>query len=36
LLLALGVATIVLPIIAAVKASNGEFFRYPLPFRIIR
>jgi len=36
LLLALGVATIVLPIIGAVKASNGQFFRYPLPFRILR
>lgn len=36
LLLALVVATIVFPIIGAVKASNGEFFRYPLPFRILR
>lgn len=36
LLLALIVATIMFPIIGAVKASNGEFFRYPLPFRILR
>jgi uncharacterized Tic20 family protein len=36
LLLALLVAMIVLPIIGAVKASNGQLFRYPLPFRLIR
>ena len=29
------VAGIVLPIIASVKASNGESFRYPLTIRMI-
>jgi uncharacterized Tic20 family protein len=37
LLLALGaVAVIVFAIMGAIKASKGEFFRYPMPFRLIK
>lgn len=36
LLLALAIFQIVLVIIAAVKASNGEHYRYPLTIRFIR
>ena len=35
LLIAIGVATVVLAIIAAVKASNGECYRYPLTLRLV-
>lgn len=35
LLLVLGILGIVFPIIGAVKASNGEFYRYPMMFRIL-
>src|SRR5436190_6240568 len=35
MLIAIGVATIVLGIIAAVKASNGECYRYPLTLRLV-
>jgi uncharacterized protein len=35
LLIALGVAYVVLVIIASVRANNGEFFRYPLTIRFI-
>jgi uncharacterized protein len=34
--IALGIANVVLIIVAAVKASNGESFRYPLNLRLIR
>ena len=34
-LLALIIMGVVLPIIGAVKASNGEFYRYPMPFRVL-
>ena len=33
---ALGIAYVVLVIIASVRANNGEFFRYPLTIRFIR
>jgi uncharacterized protein len=36
LLLALGIFQIVMIIIASVKASNGEDYRYPLTIRFIR
>ena len=36
LLLALGVLEIVFPIIAAVQASNGTHYRYPLALRFIK
>jgi len=32
----LSLAVVVCAIIGAVKASNGELFRYPMPFRLIR
>ena len=35
-LIALGIAYVVLVIIASVRANNGEFFRYPLTIRFIR
>ncbi len=35
LLIVLGIVGFVLPIIGAVKASNGEFYRYPMMFRIL-
>ncbi|QSO54966.1 DUF4870 domain-containing protein [Alicyclobacillus curvatus] len=36
LLIALAVLQIVLVIIAAIKVSNGEHYRYPLTIRLIR
>lgn len=36
LLLVLAVAQIVLVIIASIKASNGEYYRYPLTIRLIK
>lgn len=36
LLLALGVLEIVFPIIAAIQASNGTHYRYPLAIRFIK
>jgi uncharacterized protein len=36
ILIALGLAYLVLIIIASVRANNGEFFRYPLTIRFIR
>jgi hypothetical protein len=33
LLLAVGVLSIVFPIVAAIKASNGEVWKYPLTIR---
>jgi uncharacterized protein len=36
ILIALGIAYVVLVVIASVRANNGEFFRYPLTFRFIR
>lgn len=36
MLIVLAVAAIVLPIIATVKVSNGEAYRYPLTFRLIK
>ena len=35
ILIALGIAYVVLVIIASVRANNGEFFRYPLTIRFI-
>ena len=35
LLIALGIAAFVLAIIGAVKASNGECYRYPLTLRLV-
>ena len=35
LLIALGLASIILAIIAAVQASDGRFYRYPLTIRLI-
>lgn len=35
LLPVLGVAAVVLSIIASVKASDGQFFRYPLTLRLV-
>ena len=35
LLIAIGIATLVLAIIAAVKAANGECYRYPLTLRLV-
>ncbi|MBC01854.1 MAG: hypothetical protein CMJ34_00935 [Phycisphaerae bacterium] len=35
MLIVLGVLGIVFPIIGAVKASKGEFYRYPMMFRVI-
>ena len=36
LLLALGVGAFVLTIVAAIKASNGEWYRYPLAIPFVR
>jgi hypothetical protein len=36
LLIAIGLASLVLAIMAAVKASNGECFHYPLTLRLVR
>jgi uncharacterized protein len=36
ILIALGLAYLVLVIIASVRANNGEFFRYPLTIRFVR
>jgi uncharacterized Tic20 family protein len=36
ILIALGLAYLVLVVIASVRANNGEFFRYPLTIRFIR
>jgi uncharacterized protein len=36
ILIALGIAYLVLVIIASVRANNGEFFRYPLTIRFVR
>ena len=36
ILIALGIAYVVLVIIASVRANNGEFFRYPLTIRFVR
>jgi len=35
ILIALGIAYLVLVIIASVRANNGEFFRYPLTIRFV-
>jgi uncharacterized protein len=35
MLLALGVASLILAVIAAVKASDGECYRYPLTLRLV-
>lgn len=36
LLIVLGVVSIVFPVIAAVKASNGELWRYPMSFDFVK
>ena len=36
ILIALGIAYLVLVVIASVRANNGEVFRYPLTIRFIR
>lgn len=36
LLIAVGVVMVVFPIIAAVKASNGEHYRYPFTIRFLK
>jgi uncharacterized protein len=36
ILIALGIAYVVLIVIASIRANNGEFFRYPLTIRFIR
>ena len=36
ILAVLGIAYLVLVIIASVKANNGEVFRYPLTIRFVR
>ncbi len=36
LLIALAVMTVVLPIVAAVKASDGGFYSYPLSIRLVK
>ena len=36
ILVALGLAYLVLVILASVRANNGEFFRYPLTIRFVR
>ena len=36
ILIALGIAYLVLVVLASVRANNGEFFRYPLTIRFIR
>lgn len=35
-LIALGIAYVVLIVIASIRANNGEFFRYPLTIRFVR
>jgi hypothetical protein len=35
ILIALGIAYLVLIVIASVRANNGEFFRYPLTIRFV-
>jgi hypothetical protein len=35
ILIALGLAYLVLIVIASVRANNGEFFRYPLTIRFV-
>ena len=35
ILIVLGIAYVVLVIIASVQANNGQFFRYPLTIRFI-
>jgi hypothetical protein len=35
-LIALGIAGVVLPIIAGIKANNGEVWKYPLTLQIIK
>lgn len=32
----LALADVILPIVAAVKANDGEFYRYPLTFRLLK
>jgi uncharacterized Tic20 family protein len=36
LLIALGIIDVVLPIVAAIKVSNGEHYRYPFAIRLIK
>jgi uncharacterized protein len=36
ILIALGVAYVVLVVVAAVRASNGQYYRYPLTIRFVR
>jgi uncharacterized protein len=36
LLIALAVFQIVCTILAAIRASNGEFYRYPLTIRLVK
>ena len=36
LLLVVGIAALVLTIMAALKANNGEYYRYPISLRLIR
>ena len=36
MLILLGVISLILVIVAAVKASSGEFYRYPLTIRLIK
>ncbi len=36
LLFAIGIGSLVLIIIASIKANNGEFYRYPLTIRFIK
>lgn len=36
LLIVMGIASVILAIVAAMKASDGQFFRYPLTIRLVR
>jgi uncharacterized Tic20 family protein len=36
MLIAVGIAAVVFAIIAAVKASNGELYDYPLSIRLVK
>lgn len=36
LMIALGLIGIAFPIIAGIKANNGEFWRYPLILRLVK
>lgn len=36
MLIGIGVLTLILPIVGAVKASNNEFFRYPFTIQFIK